>query len=99
MKAYLAFAPHDTSAQKLVEVAGTRWTVEMCFKEAKGEVGLDQYEVRNYDSWYKHITFAMAALALITVLASKSLDTKTLQQHNPASSSLDEFKKGRFLRV
>jgi len=99
MKAYLAFAPQDTSAKKLVEVAGTRWTVEMCFKEAKGEVGLDQYEVRNYDSWYKHITFAMVALALITVLASKSLDTKTLQQHNPASSSLDEFKKGRFLRV
>jgi SRSO17 transposase len=99
MKAYLVFAPRDTPSKKLVEVAGIRWTVEMCFKESKGEVGLDQYEVRNYDSWYKHITFAMAALALITVLASKSMDTKTLQQHNPGSSSLDEFKKGRNLRV
>jgi len=99
MKAYLAYAPKDTPGIKLVEVAGIRWTVEMCFKESKGEVGLDQYEVRNYDSWYKHITFAMAALALITVLASKSLDTKTLQQHNPASSSLEDFKKGRNLPV
>jgi len=99
MKAFLAFAPKDTPAQKLIEVAGTRWTVEMCFKESKGEVGLDQYEVRSYDSWYKHITFAMAALALITVLASQSMNTKTLQQHNPVSSSLDEFKKGRNLRV
>jgi SRSO17 transposase len=99
MKAYLAFAHADTSAQKLVEIAGIRWTVEMCFKESKGEVGLDQYEVRNYDSWYKHISFAMAALALITVLASNSMDAKTLQQHNPASSSLDDFKKGRNLRV
>jgi SRSO17 transposase len=99
MKAYLAFAPEDTPDSRLVEVAGIRWTVEMCFKESKGEVGLDQYEVRNYDSWYKHITFAMVALALITVLASNSMDTKTLQQHNPASSSLDEFKKGRNLRV
>ena len=98
MKAYLAFAPQDTPDKKLVEVAGIRWTVEMCFKESKGEVGLDQYEVRNYDSWYKHISFAMAALALITVLAGKSLDTKTFQQHNPASSTLDEFKKGRNLR-
>jgi SRSO17 transposase len=97
MKAYLAFAPNDTPDSRLVEVAGTRWTVEMCFKESKGEVGLDQYEVRNYDSWYKHISFAMAALALITVLASNSLDTKTLQQHNPASSSLDDFKRGRNL--
>lgn len=99
MKAYLAFAPADTLDARFVEVAGIRWTVEMCFKESKGEVGLDQYEVRSYDSWYKHITFAMAALALITVLASNSLDTKTLQQHNPGSSSLDEFKKGRNLHV
>jgi len=99
MKAYLAFAPADTPDQKLVEVAGIRWTVEMCFKESKGEVGLDQYEVRSYDSWYKHITFALLALALITVLSSKSLDTKTLQQHNPASKTLDEFKRGRNLRV
>jgi SRSO17 transposase len=105
MKAYLAFAPVDTPDSRLVEVAGIRWTVEMCFKESKGEVGLDQYEVwltegqHDYDSWYKHITFAMATLALITVLAGNSLDTKTLQQHNPASSSLDDFKKGRNLLV
>ena len=99
IRAYICYAPVDTSAQKLVETAGTRWTVEMCFKESKGEVGLDQYEVRTYDAWYKHITFALLALALITVLASRSLDTKTIQQHNPASSSLDDFKRGRNLRV
>jgi SRSO17 transposase len=99
IRAYICYAPVDTPAQKLVETAGTRWAVEMCFKESKGEVGLDQYEVRSYDSWYKHITFALLALALLTVLSSKSLDTKTLQQHNPSSKSLDEFKKGRNLRV
>ena len=99
IRAYICYAPHGTPAQKLVETAGIRWTVEMCFKESKGEVGLDQYEVRSYDSWYKHITFALLALALITVLSAKSLDTKTLQQHNPASKTLDEFKRGRNLRV
>jgi SRSO17 transposase len=99
IRAYLCYAPADTPAQKLVEIAGVRWTVEMCFKESKGLVGLDQYEVRSYDSWYKHITFALLALALITVLSAKSLDTKTLQQHNPDSKSLDDFKRGRNLRV
>jgi len=99
IRAYICYAPADTTAQKLVEIAGTRWTVEMCFKESKGTVGLDQYEVRTYDAWYKHITFALLALALITVLSSRSLDAKTLQQHNPASSSLDDFKKKRNLRV
>ena len=44
---YVCFGPVDTTLEELVRVAGTRWTIEECFKEAKGEVGLDQYEVRN----------------------------------------------------
>jgi SRSO17 transposase len=44
---------------RLVEVAGTRWTVETCFKESKGLVGLDHYEVRSYTGWYNHITFSL----------------------------------------
>ena len=99
MRVYICFAPVNTAKQRLVEVAGCRWTVETCFKESKSEVGLDQYEVRSYDGWYKHITFACIALAFLTVLSGRSLDTKTMQQHNPASSSLEEFKKGRNLRV
>ena len=86
-----AYAPVGTTDQKLVEIAGTRWTVETCFREAKDEVGLDQYEVRTYDAWHKHITFALLAIALITVLSAKSLDRKSFQQHDPANSSLDEF--------
>jgi SRSO17 transposase len=99
LRAYICFAPENTPEQKLLEIAGIRWTVETCFKEAKSEVGLDQYEVRSYDGWHKHITFACIALALLTVLSSQSLDTKTFQQHTHDSSSLDEFKKGRNLRV
>jgi len=99
IRAYICFAPINTPDQKFVEIAGTRWTVESCFKESKSEVGLDQYEFRSYDGWHKHITFACLALALLTVLSSRSLDTKSIQEHNPATSSLDEFKKGRNLRV
>jgi SRSO17 transposase len=99
LRAYICFAPVDTPKQKLVEVAGTRWTVETSFKECKGEVGLDQYEVRSYDGWYRHITFACIALAFLTVLSCRSFDTKPFQQHNPASSSLEAFKRGRNLPV
>ena len=99
LHAYICFASIGTPVQKLVEVAGSRWTVETCFKEGKSEVGLDQYEVRSYDGWYKHITFACLAIALITVLSGRSLDTKIMQEHSPASSSLETFKKGRNLRV
>jgi SRSO17 transposase len=99
LRAYICYGAADTTDKKFVEVAGSRWTVETCFKESKSETGLDQYEVRSYNGWYKHITFACAALALITVLASNSLDTKMIQEHGPATSSLDAFKKGRNLRV
>jgi SRSO17 transposase len=99
LRAYLCFSPLDTPKQKLAEVAGKRWTVETCFKESKSEVGLDQYEVRSYNGWYKHVTFACLAIALLTHLSCSSFDGKSIQQHNPSSSSLDEFKKGRGLLV
>lgn len=44
---YLVSAPIGTCLQEIVEVAGVRWTIESCFQSAKGEVGLDQYEVRS----------------------------------------------------
>jgi SRSO17 transposase len=99
MRAYICFAPSNVSLQKLVEVAGTRWTVETCFAESKSEVGLDEYEVRSYNGWYRHITFACIALALLSVLSSNSLDGLCIQQHDPKTKSLDDFKKGRNLRV
>jgi SRSO17 transposase len=99
MRAYLCFAPENTTNEKIIQIAGIRWTIESCFKESKSEVGMDQYEVRSYSGWYKHITFACLALAMLTYLACNSGDNMTIQQHNPSSSSLDEFKKGRDLRV
>ena len=49
-------------------MAGTRWTIEACFEAAKGEVGLDQYEVRSWTGWHRHITLAMLAHAYLAVL-------------------------------
>ena len=44
------------------------------FKEAKGEVGLDQYEVRKWDGWYRHITLAMLAHACLAVVRRQALE-------------------------
>lgn len=68
---YLTFAPAGTLLETLVAVAGRRWTIEESFAAAKGEVGLDQYEVRRYPSWYRHITLAMLALAYLAVVRSR----------------------------
>lgn len=58
---YFAHAPADTPLRTLAQVAAQRWPVEQCFEEAKGETGLDQYEVRRWPSWYRHITLSMLA--------------------------------------
>jgi SRSO17 transposase len=60
---YLAYAPTRTSFETLVRVASSRYTVEQCIEEAKGETGLDEYEVRFWHSWYRHITLSMMAHA------------------------------------
>jgi SRSO17 transposase len=64
----VAFAPAGTTLEQLVRVAGSRWTIEVAFEAAKGEVGLDQYEVRSSHGWYRHITLALFAQALLTVI-------------------------------
>jgi hypothetical protein len=53
-------------------VAGTRWAVEECFETAKGEVGLDQYEVRSWPGWYRHITLTLLAHAYLTVVRAQT---------------------------
>jgi len=68
---YLTFAPVGTLFETLVAVAGRRWTVEESLEAAKGEVGLDHYEVRHYHGWYRHMTLAMLAVAYLAVVRSR----------------------------
>src|SRR3954471_11952086 len=64
---YACFCPAGTPLAELVRVARTRWAIEECFESAKGEVGLDHYEVRRWPGWYRHITLALLAHAYLTV--------------------------------
>jgi SRSO17 transposase len=64
---YLCFCPADASLADLVDVAGRRWAIEESFETGKGQVGLDQYQVRRYEAWHRHITLACWAHAFLTV--------------------------------
>jgi SRSO17 transposase len=74
MAAYRIFAPAGTPLSEFVRVAGSRWAIEDSFESAKGEVGLDQYEVRRWVSWYRHITLALLAHAYLTVTRALALE-------------------------
>ena len=100
LQAYVVFAPQETPLAEVVRVAGTRWTIEQLFEAAKGEVGLDHYEVRSWTGWFRHITLAMWALALLTVLRAGAIALEALKKSLPSrkeDSRLSVFKARRGL--
>lgn len=68
---YICHAPPRVPLAELVRVAGARWAIEETFQTAKGEAGLDHYQVRQWTGWYRHITLSMLAHAFLTVIRSK----------------------------
>ena len=52
----------------MVEAFGARWTIEQWYEEGKGEAGLDEYEIRSWHGWLRHITLSMVALAFLAAL-------------------------------
>lgn len=97
---YLVCAESETPLVEMVKVAGSRWAIEECFESAKGEVGLDQYEVRLYPAWYRHITLAMWAHAYLTVVRSQAqleIPVKGGSSSRGPGGSLQAFKQHRGL--
>jgi SRSO17 transposase len=64
---YRVFAPAGTPLEDVGQAAGSRRSLEESFERATGEVGLDQYEVRRWDAWHRHITLALLAHAYLEV--------------------------------
>ena len=69
---YHCYNPRHEGFGELVHVAGARWPIEECFGSGKNEVGLDQYQVRKYDAWHRHITLAMLAQTFLAITAHKA---------------------------
>lgn len=88
---YLCCAPTGTSDDELIRVAGARWAVEDCFQTAKTEVGLDHYQVRRYDAWYRHITLAMLAHTYLAVTAAISPKVSATNLSHSRSAKFDVF--------
>ena len=66
---FRCYSPRPVTVAELAAVAGARWAVEDCFAEAKNKAGLDQYQVRKYRAWYRHVTLSMLAHTFLAVTA------------------------------
>ena len=94
--AYVCFGPAETTLADLVRVAGSRWTVAICFAAAKQEVGLDQYEVRSWTGWHRHVTLACLAHAFLAVVRAHGHDPLAEPQKGGLpSASLAQFRASR----
>jgi len=69
---FRCWSPGPVTLPELAAVAGARWGIEDCFAEAKGDAGLDHYQVRKYLAWYRHATLSMLAHAFLAVAARAS---------------------------
>jgi SRSO17 transposase len=98
--AYIVYAPATTSLAEMVRVAGMRWTVEESIQMAKGEVGLDHYEVRRWTGWYRHVTLAMWAQAFLAVVRAETGTDVALKKgaQGLPRTSLARFKAHRGLQ-
>jgi hypothetical protein len=100
---YLAFAPAGTPLEELARVAGRRWAMEESFAQTKGEVGLDQYEVRSWIGWHRHMTLAMTAQALLAItrarlFAKPAASQETLAAFKKAAACCQPTRKAQCRR-
>jgi SRSO17 transposase len=80
---YICHTSQPAPVAELVRGAGSRWGVEETFQFAKNETGLDHYQVRKYDAWYRHITLSMLAAAFLAVTAH----TERQRDHTPTKGA------------
>jgi SRSO17 transposase len=66
--------PPATTLNELVRVAGARWAIEDLFELAKGDCGLDEYEVRGWTGWHRHTTLGLLALAVVVMIRSRAAE-------------------------
>jgi SRSO17 transposase len=80
LRFFLAYGPEDTSEAELLRVCGVRWQIEEGFAQAKGEVGLDQYEVRTWDAWHRFVTLCLLAHAGLVVMRMAARHEETAEK-------------------
>lgn len=64
---WLSNLPADTTRERLARLARLRWTIELNYRQLKGELGLDHYEGRSYLGFHHHCALVTCAHAFLTL--------------------------------
>jgi len=66
-KFYFAHGLDELSFADLVDLAHIRWVIERFYQDAKGELGLDDYEGRLWQGFHRHLALVMLAHSFLTL--------------------------------
>ena len=91
---YFVFAPPGTTLGEMVQAIGAGFHLEEDF-EASKEMGLDQYEVRSWIGWYRHITLVMLAHAFLTGVCAQQLPLASPARAPETPATRDAASEGR----
>jgi SRSO17 transposase len=75
--------PPEATLEDLVRIAGARWSIEECFELAKGDCGLDEYEVRSWTGWHRHTVLSLFALAVVAVIRARASQPRRRKKGEP----------------
>jgi len=64
---WLCNLPEDERRERLARLARLRWTIELDYRQLKGELGLDHYEGRSYLGLHHHCALVSCAHAFLTL--------------------------------
>ncbi len=84
---YRVYAPATTTLAEVVRVTGSRWKIEEGYEQAKGQVGLDQYEVRTWRAWHRYVTLALLAYAALVVMRGQARAQEKKAEEQASGSS------------
>ena len=90
---YRCWSPQPVGLPTLIRVAGVRWSIECCFQTSKNAVGLDQHQVRRWDSWYRYTTLVMLAHAVLTVIATHERVRQQPEDHTLIPLTVNEIRR------
>ena len=65
IKYSLCNASEDTSLEKLAKMQSSRYWIERAFQDAKGNCGMAEYMVRNWNAWHHHMALVMLSMLIL----------------------------------
>ena len=87
MKYFLSNAPEDTAPEVLLHVAFSRWHIERLFEDGKSHIGLDHFEVRNYQPVIRHLILSMLSLLFLVEQTHRLREKKPSLDRAPSPGS------------